>query len=125
MESVAIEGEKGGVSAEKKDPIGLIDNSCLICALGVLDHAGQWLHVLELLKWGIVRSTRARFKTDGPSQTFDFVLRPYTKWSKIKYCSSSNAPGSGRPITEPRSHGTLLYFYSNQTADLSIALRLW
>ena len=64
MESVAIEGEKAGVSAEKKDPVGLIDNSCLICALGVLDHAGQWLH----------------------------VLRPYTKWSKIKYCRSSNAP---------------------------------
>ena len=92
MESVAIEGEKAGVSSEKKDPIGLIHNSCLICALGVLDHAGQWLHVLESLKWGIVSSTRARFKTDDPSQTFDFVLRPYTKWSNIKSCSSSNAP---------------------------------
>lgn len=71
MESVAIGGEKAGVSSEKKDPIGLIDNICL-----------QWLHVLKLLKWGIVSSTRARFKTDGPSQTFDFVLRPYTSGRK-------------------------------------------
>ena len=41
MESVAIGGEKAGVSSEKKDPIGLIDNICL-----------QWLHVLKFAKMG-------------------------------------------------------------------------